>query len=102
MTRAHVITGAFGEHSAASSTSTKFTVAGLSAVETQLQQLGLWAVLRTGPGPSWLIQSHGRGLCAEDSAYRRDSRLEIVLEVAPTEEFLEAWRSLMRDAPLPA
>jgi hypothetical protein len=58
------------------------------------------AVLRTGPGPSWLIQSHGRGLSGEDSAYRRDSRVEIVLDVEPTEEFLIAWRDMLRDAAL--
>jgi len=58
------------------------------------------AVFRTGPGPSWLIQSHGSGISGEDSAYRRDSRLEIVLTVAPTERFLDEWRSLLRDAAL--
>jgi G3E family GTPase len=58
------------------------------------------AVFRTGPGPSWLIQSHGRGLRGEDSAYRRDSRLEIVLDASPTEDFLDAWRSMLRDAAL--
>jgi G3E family GTPase len=58
------------------------------------------AVFRTGPGPSWLIQSHGRGLSGEDSAYRRDSRLEIVLDAKPTEDFLDAWREMLRDAAL--
>lgn len=58
----------------------------------------LKAVFRTGPGPSWLVQSHGRGLSEEDSAYRRDSRMEIVLTAAPTPEFLDNWRSLLRDA----
>jgi hypothetical protein len=58
------------------------------------------AVFRTGPGPSWLIQSHGRGLSGEDSAYRRDSRLEIVLDAKPTEEFLNSWREMLRDAAL--
>jgi G3E family GTPase len=58
------------------------------------------AVFRTGRGPSWLIQSRGRGLHGEDSAYRRDSRLEIVLAVKPTEDFLDAWRSMLRDAAL--
>ncbi|MEA3109961.1 MAG: hypothetical protein QOI88_4566 [Gammaproteobacteria bacterium] len=58
------------------------------------------AVFRTGPGPSWLIQSQGRGLRGEDSAYRRDSRLEIVLDASPTEDFLDAWRSMLRDAAL--
>jgi G3E family GTPase len=61
----------------------------------------LKAVFRTGPGPSWLVQSHGRGLAGEDSAYRRDSRIEIVLTSAPTAEFLEVWRSLLRDAANP-
>jgi G3E family GTPase len=60
----------------------------------------LKAVFRTGPGPSWLIQSHGRGLAGEDSAYRRDSRLEIVLDAHPTAQFLDAWRALLRDAAL--
>jgi G3E family GTPase len=55
-------------------------------------------VFRTGLGPSWLVQSHGRGLAVEDSAFRRDSRMEIVLGAAPTEPFLEAWRALLRDA----
>ena len=58
------------------------------------------AVFRTGRGPSWLIQSRGRGLHGEDSAYLRDSRLEIVLAVKPTEDFLDAWRSMLRDAAL--
>jgi len=58
------------------------------------------AVFRTGPGPSWLIQSHGRGLSGEDSAYRRDSRMEIVLSAKPTEDFLNAWREMLRDAAL--
>jgi hypothetical protein len=59
------------------------------------------AVFRTGPGPSWLMQSAGHGLSIEDSAYRRDSRLELVLNAAPTEEFLEAWRNVLRDAANP-
>lgn len=114
--------------------STAFAIAGLVGGETQIQQLGLWAVnwilprelifsrvvieprltwllqtydgwlrrlkavFRTGPGPSWLVQSHGRGVSGEDSAYRRDSRIEIVLTSAPTPEFLEMWRSLLRDS----
>jgi G3E family GTPase len=56
------------------------------------------AVFRTGHGPSWLVQSHGRGMSGEDSAFRRDSRLEILLTAAPTEEFLDEWRQLLRDA----
>ncbi len=56
------------------------------------------AVFRTGRGPSWLVQSHGRGMSGEDSSFRRDSRLEIVLTAAPTEEFLNEWRQLFRDA----
>jgi len=68
----------------------------LEAYQTRLRRFK--AVFRTGPGPSWLIQSHGRGLSGEDSAYRRDSRLEILLTVPPEEPFLEAWRSLLRDA----
>jgi len=70
----------------------------LEAYETWLRRFK--AVFRTGPGPSWLIQSHGRGLRGEDSAYRRDSRLEIVLDVEPTGDFLDAWRSMLRDAAL--
>jgi len=70
----------------------------LEAYETCLRRFK--AVFRTGPGPSWLIQSRGRGVRGEDSAYRRDSRLEIVLEVKPTEDFLDAWRSMLRDAAL--
>lgn len=57
-------------------------------------------VFRTGPGPSWLVQSVGRGLSGEDSAYRRDSRLEIVLDVAPTTSLLDAWRDMLKDAAL--
>jgi G3E family GTPase len=111
-----------------------FEIGGLAGDETQLSQLGYWAVqwmlpselvfarvtleprlhwlletyqgwirrmkavFRTGRGPSWLIQSHGRGMSGEDSAFRRDSRLEIVLTAAPTEEFLNEWRQLLRDA----
>jgi len=62
-------------------------------------------VFRTGIGPSWLVQSTAHGLSAVDSAYRRDSRLELVLSAAPTEQFLDAWRTLLRDAanpPVPA
>jgi len=71
-----------------------------------LEAYGGWlqrlkAVFRTGPGPSWLVQSQGRGLSGEDSAYRRDSRIEIVLTAAPTPEFLDVWRSLLRDAANP-
>jgi G3E family GTPase len=55
-------------------------------------------VFRTGPGPSWLVQSTAHGLSGEDTAYRRDSRLELVLSAEPTEEFLNNWRALLRDA----
>jgi G3E family GTPase len=55
-------------------------------------------VFRTGLGPSWLVQSRGRGLEGEDSAFRRDSRIELVLSAAPTDAFLDPWRSLLRDA----
>ena len=58
-------------------------------------------VFRTGPGPSWLVQGTAHGLSAEDSAYRRDSRLELVLAAAPTEQFLDQWRRLLRDAANP-
>jgi len=58
-------------------------------------------VFRTGPGPSWLVQSTAHGLSAQDSAYRRDSRLELVLSAAPTERFLDDWRALLRDAANP-
>jgi G3E family GTPase len=71
----------------------------LQAYEGWLRRLK--AVFRTGPGPSWSVQSHGRGLSAEDSAYRRDSRIEILLTSAPTPEFLDVWRSLLRDASNP-
>jgi G3E family GTPase len=57
-------------------------------------------VFRTGPGPSWLVQSHGRGLSVEDSAYRRDSRIELVASALPTEDFLDGWREMLRDAAL--
>lgn len=56
------------------------------------------AVFRTGPGPSWAVQSHGRGLHLEESAYRRDSRAEIVLNAAPTPQWLDSWRALLREA----
>jgi G3E family GTPase len=115
----------------------QFPIGGLTGTETQVQQLGLWAiqwllpreltfsravlaprfewlldayagwlrrmkgVFRTGLGPSWLVQSHGRGLAGEDSAYRRDSRMEIVLTAAPSPEFLDQWRVLLRDAANP-
>jgi G3E family GTPase len=58
-------------------------------------------VFRTGLGPSWLVQSQGGGLMGEDSAFRRDSRIEIVLSAAPTNEFLDLWRGLLRDAANP-
>jgi G3E family GTPase len=58
-------------------------------------------VFRTGPGPSWLIQSSGGPLSGEDSAFRHDSRIEIVLSAAPTPEFLESWRAVLRDAANP-
>jgi hypothetical protein len=70
-------------------------------LEAYQQRCRLKAVFRTGPGPSWLIQSHGRGISGEDSAYRRDSRIEIVLGTAPTAEYLELWRNLLRDAANP-
>jgi G3E family GTPase len=70
----------------------------LEAYQTWIKRFK--GVFRTGPGPSWLIQSHGRGLSAEDSAYRRDSRLEVVFDAKPTEDFLEGWRSLLREAAL--
>jgi G3E family GTPase len=57
-------------------------------------------VMRTGPGPSWLFQSHGRGLAYEDSGYRRDSRLEILVSSAPTVTLLDAWRDMLRSAAL--
>jgi G3E family GTPase len=121
---------------AAASQSAGFVIGGLAGSETQVQQLGFWAiswilprelvfsrvvieprlnwlletypgrcrlkaVFRTGPGPSWLIQSHGRGLSEQDSAYRRDSRIEMVLSAAPSADFLEQWRTLLRDAANP-
>jgi len=58
-------------------------------------------VFRTGLGPSWLVQSQGRGLSGEDSAFRRDSRIEIVLSAAPTHDYLDLWRGLLRDAANP-
>ena len=58
-------------------------------------------VFRTGLGPSWLIQANGGSLTGEDSAFRRDSRLEVVLSAAPTPEFLESWRGVLRDAANP-
>ncbi len=114
----------------------EFPIGGLIGSETQLSQLGLWAVswilpreltfsrtvieprlnwmidaypgwlrrfkavFRTGPGPSWLVQSHGRGQNGEDSAYRRDSRIEILLTAEPG-AFLDEWRRMLRDAALP-
>jgi G3E family GTPase len=70
-------------------------------LEAYQQRCRLKAVFRTGPGPSWLIQSHGRGISGEDSAYRRDSRIEIVLGAAPTAEYLDLWRNVLRDASNP-
>jgi hypothetical protein len=55
-------------------------------------------VLRTGPGPAWTFQSHGRGLVCGDSGYRRDSRLEIVVSAPPTPEFVDGWRAMLRAA----
>ena len=67
-------------------------------LETYHGRCRMKAVLRTGPGPSWLIQSHGRGISSEDSAYRRDSRMEAVFDEAPAEQLLNQWRSVLRDA----
>jgi G3E family GTPase len=121
------------DFAAAAPVATAFAIGGLVGGETQVQQLGMWAihwilpreltfsrtvieprlgwlldaypgrcrlkaVLRTGPGPSWLIQSHGQGLAGQDSAYRRDSRVEMVFSTAPTAEFLDLCRALLRDA----
>ena len=58
-------------------------------------------VFRTGLGPSWLVQSQGPKLWGEDSAFRRDSRIEIVLGAAPTSEYLDLWRGILRDAANP-
>jgi hypothetical protein len=58
-------------------------------------------VFRTGIGPSWLIQASGGTLSSEDSAFRRDSRMEVVLGAAPTPELLESWRAVLRDAANP-
>ena len=58
-------------------------------------------VFRTGLGPSWLVQAQGPRLTGEDSAFRRDSRIEIVLSAAPTNEYLDTWRGLLRDAANP-
>jgi G3E family GTPase len=113
-----------------------FAIGGGAGAETQMSQLGLWAVswtlpqeltfsrviiepriawlleshhgalrrfkavFRTGPGPSWLVQSHGSGMSGEDSAYRRDSRIEIVLGAEPTAGYLDSWRAMLRDAAL--
>ncbi len=59
------------------------------------------AVFRTGPGPSWLVQSAGHGMSGEDSAYRRDSRIEMVMSAAPSAQFLDDCRTLLRDAANP-
>jgi G3E family GTPase len=58
-------------------------------------------VFRTGLGPSWLVQAQGGRFSGEDSAFRRDSRIELVLSAAPTNEFLDLWRGLLRDAANP-
>jgi G3E family GTPase len=55
-------------------------------------------VFRTGLGPSWLVQWMKHGLAEEDTAFRRDSRVEVVLEVAPAPAWLAHWRDLLRDA----
>ena len=68
----------------------------VDAHRSQLRRLK--AVFRLRHGPSWLAQAHGRGLLGEDSAYRRDSRIELVLTAAPTPRFLDDWRALLRDA----
>ena len=58
-------------------------------------------VFRTGLGPSWLVQAQRGRLTGEDSAFRRDSRIEIVLSAAPTDEYLNWWRGLLLDAANP-
>jgi G3E family GTPase len=67
----------------------------LAAHGGQLRRLK--AVFRLPQGPSWLVQAHGRGLAGEASAYRRDSRVELVLNAAPTPQLLADWRALLRD-----
>jgi hypothetical protein len=47
------------------------------------------------------VQARGRGLEGEDSAFRRDSRIELVLSPAPADEYLDLWRGLLRDAANP-
>jgi G3E family GTPase len=71
----------------------------LGAYQGQVRRMK--AVFRTGPGPSWLVQWSGHGLNEEDSAHRRDSRLELVLESAPSEAFLNDWRGTLADAANP-
>lgn len=68
----------------------------LSAFAGQI--LRMKAVFRTGPGPSWFVQSSRSGLEEQDSAHRRDSRLELVLTNAPSEAFLNEWRSTLAAA----
>ena len=70
-------------------------------LDTYQRRCRMKGVFLTGPGPSWLIQSHGRGISCEDSAYRRDSRIEAVFDEAPTEHLLNQWRSVLRDAANP-
>jgi hypothetical protein len=48
-----------------------------------------------------LVQAQGSKLSGEDSAFRRDSRIEMVLSSAPTNEYLDLWRGLLRDAANP-
>jgi hypothetical protein len=47
------------------------------------------------------VQSVRGQLAQEDSAFRRDSRIEIVLSAAPPPEYLDSWRSVLRDAANP-
>ena len=70
-------------------------------LETYQGRCRMKGVFLTGPGPSWLIQSHGRGITSEDSAYRRDSRMEAVFDEAPADQLLNQWRSVLRDAANP-
>lgn len=55
-------------------------------------------LFRAHLGPSWLAQSYGRGVHGEASAYRRDSRVEIVFSRGPSPQILAEWRGLLRDA----
>ena len=92
--------------------STPFVIAGLDGIETQWRALGLNAVSWIAPGElefsrtvieprlQWLTAAAQTSLCRLKAVFRTGPGPSW-LDSAPTPEFLESWRALLRDAALP-